>query len=134
MIEARGRRSALLPCAVLLIVVLAACTAVEARDDHRYTVEMTGTEQFAPAVLRLRSGATVVWHNASLEPHTATTGTPGGVSATPAPPAGAEPWDSGTLNAGEMWARTFDATGTYVYHCRFHGDEGMVGTIVVEGR
>jgi plastocyanin len=128
-------RSPVVPVALLalLLPVLAACTYVQARDDHRSTVEMTENTRYEPAVLRLAPGETVVWHNAGLQPHTATSGTPGDLAATPAPPGDAEPWDSGPLNPGEMWARTFDEPGTYVFHCRFHGDEGMVGTIMVEG-
>jgi len=113
-----------LALACLVVPVLAACTAVEARDDNRVTVEMTDLHQFEPASLRVPLSATVVWKNASLVSHTAT-------AEAQDLPAGAEPWDSGALYSGQTWAHHFDVPGTYVYVCRYHEDEGMVGTIVV---
>ncbi|MBW3632204.1 MAG: cupredoxin domain-containing protein [Chloroflexi bacterium] len=113
-----------LALACLVVPVLAACTAVEARDDNRLTVEMTDLRQFDPASLRVPLGVTVVWKNESLVSHTAT--------AEPRSlPTGAEPWDSGALYSGQTWAYHFEVPGTYVYVCRYHEDEGMVGTIVV---
>lgn len=114
----------MLALACLVVPILAACTAVEARDDNRFTVEMTDLRQFKPATLRVPLSATVVWKNESLVSHTATA-EPQGL------PAGAEPWDSGALYAGQTWAYRFGVPGTYVYVCRYHEDEGMVGTIVV---
>ena len=39
-------------------------------------------------------------------------------------------FDTGTPRAGLTLTRTFSA-GTYPYHCRKHGDQGMVGTVNV---
>ena len=48
----------------------------------------------------------------------------------PNPPAG---FDSGTLNAGASFSRTFSTAATIGYHCTFHRSMGMTGTITVVG-
>lgn len=87
---------------------------------HR--VEARDGDTFSPQRLTIRRGDKVVWVNRDTSSHTVTsdTGT----------------FDSGTLNPGESFSRTFTKTGTYYYHCRFHGDPrgGMWGVIVVTSR
>jgi plastocyanin len=78
------------------------------------TVTMTDT-RFAPATIRIRRGETVTWRNTSQMVHTVT---------------GAG-FDSGNMAAGTTFSRTFDAAGTYSYHCKPHQAAGMVGSIVV---
>jgi plastocyanin len=46
-------------------------------------------------------------------------------------PAGATPWSSGDLYTGQTWQHTFTTPGTYLYFCRYHAAEGMLGTIAV---
>ncbi len=59
---------------------------------------------FDPAALDLKVGDTVVWHNAGSVEHSVT---------------GAA-FDSGLLEPGAAWERTFDATGVFAYHCTPH--------------
>ena len=42
-------------------------------------------------------------------------------------------WDSGDLQPGDEFDRTFDRAGVYTYYCRYHGSPGagMIGTVVV---
>ncbi len=40
-------------------------------------------------------------------------------------------WDSGTLMVGAQFSLVFTAAGKYTYHCNFHQNLGMVGTISV---
>ena len=70
---------------------------------------------FSPATLRVKKGATVTWTNTDSAPHTVT-GDQGGET-------------SGTLAQGQSYSFTFDALGTFPYHCRFHS--GMRGTVEV---
>ncbi len=46
-------------------------------------------------------------------------------------PPGAAPWDSGDISPGQTWAHTFETAGLYLYVCRYHAQEGMLGTITV---
>jgi len=72
---------------------------------------------YAPAVLEVPVGTTVKWTNQGVAPHTVTAkdGT----------------FDSGFLNTGEGFTRTFTSAGTVEYLCSIH--PAMVGTVVVGG-
>lgn len=48
-------------------------------------------------------------------------------------PAGAEAWDSGDLYPGQSWSHTLTTPGVYVFGCRHHANQGMIGTITVTG-
>ena len=111
---------------------LAACSAVHARDDDRFVVEMSEERRLTPATLSVPRGATVAWTNSGRVPHTATCDQ--SLAAEPSHavlPPGDEPWNSGDLYPGQVWARTFDTPGTYVYFCRRHEADGMIGSITV---
>ncbi len=85
------------------------------------TVNMVGTS-FNPSTVTIDPGDTVVWNNTSDLPHTVT--------------ASDNSWDSGNLNTGQSYSRTFTTPGTYTYYCRYHGTAagaGMAGTVVVRG-
>lgn len=119
--------------AIAAVPFLAACTVLDARDDDRYTVEMTDRARYEPSGITVPVGATIVWRNMDENPHTVTTdpdalGDPNRVRL----PDGAEPWDSGEILTGERWEHTFTVPGTYVYACQYHQDHGMVGTVTVE--
>ncbi len=114
------------------VVGLAGCAAVAARDDNRFTVSMTEANRYAPSSLTIPRRGTVVWHNIGRDPHTAIADP--ALARDPSHavlPDAAEPWASGDLYPGQGWAHTFDVPGTYVYFCRFHETEGMIGTITV---
>lgn len=44
-----------------------------------------------------------------------------GKKSTNPPPGGAPVLNSGTLNPGAQYMRTFNTAGTFPYHCNFHG-------------
>lgn len=71
--------------------------------------------QFAPATINVRVGQTVMWRNNGPSPHTSTSDS--GL------------WDSGTLNPGRSFSRTFTTAGMFTYHCEIH--PSMRGTVVV---
>lgn len=74
---------------------------------------------FHPATLRVPAGTTVTWVNcepAGDAPHTSE-GDAGG-------------WTSPLLAPGDIYSRTFDAAGTFDYHCGPH--PFMTATVIVE--
>lgn len=72
---------------------------------------------FEPAEITIAPGMTVIWTNEGSLDHTVT--------------ADDGSFDSGTLEGGDAFFRTFGEPGEYPYHCQFHGEEGMVGTVIV---
>jgi plastocyanin len=70
---------------------------------------------FDPASLEVPVGSAVTWTNTGAAPHTVTA-------------------DDGAFNSGELapgatFSQTFDAAGTFAYHCEIHPD--MTAAIVV---
>ncbi|HEV2281935.1 MAG TPA: plastocyanin/azurin family copper-binding protein [bacterium] len=61
---------------------------------------------FAPALIKVAPGTTVVWTNADEIPHTSTS--KDGM------------WDSEAIQPGATFSVTFDKPGTYVYGCTIH--------------
>jgi plastocyanin len=47
-------------------------------------------------------------------------------------PEGAQPFDSGNIDAGGTYSYTFTVPGTYRYVCLPHELAGMIGIVVVE--
>lgn len=99
-------------------------------DVHEVT--MTDDLRYLPETIEVRAGETVVWRNDTPLVHT--------VTAHPervrdpeaiALPAGAEPFDSGDMFAGDEFRHTFTVEGEYVYLCVPHDLAGMVGRVVV---
>ena len=89
---------------------------------------------FEPASVSVRAGETVRWENKSMIWHTVTTDPSLAKDASHAGvPAGAKVFDSGKVNSGQSYSRTFIAPGTYRYFCKPHETNGMVGQVVVEG-
>jgi len=72
---------------------------------------------FDPASISVTVGTTVTWTNEDGTAHTVTFDS-GGV-------------DSGHLATGATYSRTFDAPGTFAYHCAIH--PSMTGTVTVTG-
>ena len=70
---------------------------------------------FTPPALSVPLGMTVVWTNASDEPHTVT--------------AKDGSFGSDILSPGETFSQTFDTEGTFAYACRLHDE--MQAVIVV---
>ena len=74
---------------------------------------------FVPAEVSVAPGTTVTWVNcepATIDAHTSTSD--------------GEAWDSGFLQPGETYSRTFDELGSFPYHCTPH--PFMRGTVSVE--
>jgi amicyanin len=74
---------------------------------------------FVPAEVRIAPGTTVTWVNCEPENIDAHTSTADGGA-----------WDSGFLQPGETYSRTFDEAGAFPYHCTPH--PFMRGTVAVE--
>lgn len=112
---------------LLLVLPLITVVAVQQRQDIRQRAQTTPPPvtinivdfQFNPGTITVPVGTRVTWINRSTAsvPHTTTSsnGT----------------WDSGILNPGGQFSRTFSTAGTFNYHCNVHGAGVMSGTIVV---
>jgi plastocyanin len=72
-------------------------------------------DDFDPANVSIKAGATIVWQFVGDRPHTVTDGQ------------GA--FDSGVLERGKTFSWTFDTPGEYSYYCTLH--HAMQGTISV---
>lgn len=115
----------------LLGALPAACMATSREPD--FTVVITPS-LFEPASLTIPIGSTVAWHNRTDHVHT--------ITADPDKaqlpqrillPQDVQPFDSGNLFSGERWVHTFESAGTYVYFCRYHELEEMLGMVEVTG-
>ena len=95
---------------------------------------MTDQFQFQPATLTVPRGTTVTWMNTGQQQHTVTDDPSKAASRTDAQlPSGAQPWDSGLIDAGKTYTHTFDTPGEYTYFCMPHEALGMVARITVTG-
>ncbi|HEY7667730.1 MAG TPA: cupredoxin domain-containing protein [Actinomycetota bacterium] len=74
---------------------------------------------FDPQIVRVEPGTTVEWTMQGRSPHTVTSDDGS--------------FDSGDLQPGAEYDRTFDEPGAYPYFCRYHGAPGvgMTGIVVV---
>lgn len=69
---------------------------------HKVTIDSTS---FVPAVLDIKVGDSVVWENKDIVAHTATAkGT----------------FESGAIQSGKSWKRTFTTKADLEYLCRYH--------------
>jgi plastocyanin len=75
-----------------------------------------GDDVFQPLVMTVQAGTKVVWVNKGSKAHTVVSND--------------KLFDSGLVNIGGEFSHTFDAPGTYLYHCAPHAK--MVGRIVVQ--
>ena len=123
-----GRKTIAMAVAALMGVA----SPVMGWQEPAVTVAMTAENTFEPKVVEVEAGQVVAWSNPSEVVHTATfdpqkAGNPSNVAL----PEGAEPFDSGDVEAGGTYRRTFDVPGTYRYVCLPHENLGMVGTVEV---
>ena len=100
----------------LLIGVLANVQAAN------WMVVMTEDDRFEPESLTVALGDSVTWVNEDTDPHTSTSGANCSADGD---------WDSDTLNQGDSFTYVTDEIETIPYHCSFHCEMGMVGTLVV---
>ncbi len=97
--------------ATVTLVVFAPPVSAQAYDGSVSALD----NLFSPDVVRIQAGGTVEWANDGHSPHTVT--------------ADDGSWNSGNLDPGAEFTRTFEQPGVYAYHCTYHG--GMVGTVLV---
>lgn len=79
--------------------------------------------QFSQATVTVQVGSPVTWTNRSTNgvPHTTTSDVQGNSNS----------WNSGTLNPGQSFTKTFTQAGTFEYHCEIHGKAVMSGRVIV---
>lgn len=70
--------------------------------------------EFSPATVEIKKGDVVEWKNEDITPHTAT----------------ASSFDSGSIETGESWRKTFTEAGNVSYACTFHPT--MKGAVIVK--
>jgi plastocyanin len=96
-------RPAVAVVAAALALALAGAPAGAAAGNQPVDIEFAA---FSPAQLDALPGETVMWTNVSPRVHTVTSD--------------AGLFDAGQLPPGGVFARRFDAVGTYAYHCTIH--------------
>jgi plastocyanin len=127
----------LIPCCALLVGLLGAgeCFAHENEPAATVIVRMTDGLRFEPARVVVYPGDTVEWQNPSSMPHTVTADARRAAEGKEVVlPAGAAPFDSGTIAPGGSYRHTFTAPGTYKYICVPHAAFGMAGEVTVQHR
>lgn len=83
-------------------------------DESMVTITIGDkTNGFVPASTTIKAGKTVTWTNADIVPHTVT----------------GNGFDSGTIEPGKTYTRTFNQAGSFDYKCSIH--TVMQGTINV---
>ena len=126
------RRTGQVLSLIACLMLLAGCQVLDTNLSNRYTIEMQDTNRFDPGTIEVERGATIVFHNQSQIWHSATTD-PGTIVTTEPPltPEIAALWDSGNIDPGESWSIRLDEPGTYLFYCRRHAEQGMIGSITV---
>jgi plastocyanin len=74
------------------------------------------TTAYVPNPIAVPVGTTIKWTNNDNVGHTVSSQN--------------NLWDSGDIEPGATYSRTFQSTGTFPYYCAYH--PGMVGTISVQ--
>ncbi|MCW8193852.1 c-type cytochrome [Proteobacteria bacterium 005FR1] len=95
-------------------------------------VEMTDKLKYVPAKITIQPGGTVEWRNTSSLVHTVTADAQkaSDKSHVKLPPK-AGSFDSGNIQPGGSYRKTFDVPGQYRYFCIPHEAAGMIGEITV---
>ena len=117
---------------MLVFAAASLLTACPQGGEQSPLIRITAGSIFVPTSLTVARGSTVAWQNGDTRPQSVTCDPAKARQGTTVQlPAGASPWDSGDLYAGEVWRYTFDAPGTYTYFSRYAEGTGTVGTITV---
>lgn len=106
---------ALLPSILLAFVAFIAPVGAA---DANVSIDGFGPPGYSPASVTINVGDKVTWKNDHSSPHTVT--------------ANDGSFDSGNINPGGTFPRTFTATGTFTYRCNFH-PATMAGSVTVQG-
>lgn len=113
------------------VPVLAGCTVLDALDEGREVVNITGDSTFDPGGITIKTGDTLVWRSMDSSPHILSTDPAEFEEDVPVQvPDGAEPFTSPELRLNEMFTYQFEVPGEYIYACTIHPH--MIGTITVE--
>jgi len=106
--------------AALALALLAPIGSASAQDAGA-SVDMSSIK-FAPTVIHVAAGQSVLWTNSDPVQHTIT--------------ADDGSFDSGMIDPGSSFSMEFDTPGTFQYYCQPHGASGgtgMAATIIVDG-
>jgi plastocyanin len=110
-----------------------AATSGGGTASNSATVKMTDANKFDPDTVTITKGGTVTWQNTSTTQHSVTCDPSKAANKADAQlPSGAQPFDSGLLNASATFQQTFNTSGTYKYFCIPHESLGMLGTVIVQ--
>jgi plastocyanin len=112
--------------------VAAAKPAATPTPTPAATVTITPDLRFDPQQVTVNAGDTVLWRNTARSPQTVTCDP---IRATDkshvALPSGADPFDSGVINANGSYAQRFDVSGTYTYFSIPNESQNMTGQVIV---
>ncbi len=107
--------------------------AAAAIPEGAATVGMSDLVTFVPATVTIHAGQSVVWKNTSVSVHNVVDDVSQATNAADVHlPAGAKPFDSGYMQPGQAYARTFPVPGIYRYVCTLHESSGMKGVVIVK--
>ncbi|MCR4278554.1 MAG: plastocyanin/azurin family copper-binding protein, partial [bacterium] len=83
-------------------------------DDTMVTITIGNKDTgFVPKTMTIKKGTTVTWTNRDITAHTVV----------------GSSFDSGTVNPGKSYSRTFNSVGSFTYACSIH--PAMTGSIQV---
>lgn len=131
--SARSLQTYTIAVFLLLAVAAGTATVILPTEDPAAVVEMTNTLTFIPDTVEVSQGETVEWRNTSLIVHTVTADPDKAtLDESVRLPSGAAPFDSGDMDAGDVFQHTFKHPGTYRYFCIPHEGAKMWGTVIVQ--
>ncbi len=97
------------------------------------TVGMSDMVAFVPATVTIHAGQSVVWKNTSVSVHNVVDDVSKATNAADVHlPSGVQPFDSGYMQSGQVYSRTFTVPGIYRYVCTLHESSGMKGVVIVK--
>jgi len=119
-VNALGRGSFLLGIVLLASAIGVLLSGIRTSGEASAVNAVSmGDNFFQPVGMTVPAGTTVQWRNDGVLPHTVTSDT-----------GAARTFDSGILRTGGTYSLTFDAPGSFAYHCDVHPE--MTGAVVVE--
>ncbi len=125
--QPKGKKTWVIVAAIVIVIIVAVAglyfagylgtqttgTPVSIFETSLGSCSVIATCNFSPTPLTVTRNTKVTWTNNGQLLHTVTAPDP----AAPTPPAN---FDSGTLNQGQQFSRTFTVAGTYNYYCTIH--------------
>jgi len=108
--------------------------AADEQPEADAVVTMTDDWTYEPEKVTIEAGQTIRWDSDSIYMHTVTADPRKAKPEHVKLPNGAEAFDSGEIQPGESFSRTFTVPGRYRYFCIPHEAAGMIGEIEVVAR